>query len=238
MIMRVRRPEWQRFAIQGILACGLVLMANPAAQAQEPVDQAPVPRAEPNRDNLPDAPVNRTHLGPVPAERLTFGERFHIYTHSLTDVESVIKPALAVGIDQGTDTPSEWGQGGAGFGRRFGSAYAREVISRTIRFGVAAADHEDPRYFPSQESGFWPRAKYAVVRTFVARTDSGSQMPAFSRLAGAYGAAFISNAWYPERQADAQHALERGSTALATSVGWNVFREFWPDIRRKVHRDE
>jgi hypothetical protein len=212
-------------------------MANFPAQAQEPVDQAPAAGAETSKDNLPDAPMNRTHLGPVPAERLTFSERFHIYAHSVTDAESVIKPALAAGIDQGTDTPSEWGQGGAGFGRRFGSAYAREVISRTIRFGVAAADREDPRYFPSQESGFWTRTKYAVVRTFVARTDTGTQMPAFSRLAGVYGAAFISNAWYPQRQADTPHALERGSTALATSAGWNVFREFWPDIRKKLHHE-
>jgi hypothetical protein len=61
-------------------------------------------------------------------------------------------------------------------------------------------------------------------------------MPAFSRFAGVYGAAFIANAWEPPSQADAGHALQRGSTALASSVGWHIVEEFWPDIRRKVLR--
>jgi hypothetical protein len=64
-------------------------------------------------------------------------------------------------------------------------------------------------------------------------------MPAFSRFAGVYGAAFIANSWEPPSQADAGHALQRGSTALLSSVGWHILEEFWPDIRSKVlHRSE
>jgi hypothetical protein len=60
-------------------------------------------------------------------------------------------------------------------------------------------------------------------------------MPAFSRFAGAYGAGFIADAWEPRSQNDASHALERGSTALLSSVGWHIFEEFWPDIRGAFH---
>jgi hypothetical protein len=60
-------------------------------------------------------------------------------------------------------------------------------------------------------------------------------MPAFSRFAGAYGAGFIANTWEPRSQNDAGHALERGSTALLSSVGWHIFEEFWPDIRGAFH---
>jgi hypothetical protein len=60
-------------------------------------------------------------------------------------------------------------------------------------------------------------------------------MPAFSRFAGAYGAGFIANYWEPPSQNSTGHALERGSTALASSVGWHIFREFWPDIRKPLH---
>lgn len=56
-------------------------------------------------------------------------------------------------------------------------------------------------------------------------------MPAFSRFVGVYSAGFIANAWEPRSQNDTGHALERGSTALLSSVGWHVFEEFWPDIR-------
>jgi hypothetical protein len=57
-------------------------------------------------------------------------------------------------------------------------------------------------------------------------------MPAISRFAGVYGAAFVANAWEPPIQNSATDALKRGSTALLSSVGWHVLREFWPDIQR------
>ena len=60
-------------------------------------------------------------------------------------------------------------------------------------------------------------------------------MPAFSRFAGVYGAAFIANSWYPQSRANTGHALLRGSTALAAAYAWNVFREFWPDIKNAIH---
>jgi hypothetical protein len=110
------------------------------------------------------------------------------------------------------------------------------IIGRTIRFGVAALDHEDPRFEPSNETGFWPRARFATVHYFVARTDRGTRIPAFSRFAGVYGAAFISNEWYPASRANTTHALLRGTTALSAGLGWNVLKEFWPDIKNAFYR--
>ena len=127
------------------------------------------------------------------------------------------------------------GQGAEGYGRRLASGYGRRFISHTIRFGFAAVDGEDPRFRPSGEGGVWHRMRHAIVGTFASQTESGSQMPAFSRFAGIYGAAFISNAWYPESRANASHALAQGSTTLASSIGWNIVREFWPDIRKAFH---
>jgi hypothetical protein len=92
---------------------------------------------------------------------------------------------------------------------------------------------------PSNEKGIWRRGWHATTRTFVSLSPAGGNMPAFSRFAGVYGAAFIANSWEPPSQADAAHALQRGSTALLSSVGWHILEEFWPDIRKKVfHRPE
>jgi hypothetical protein len=175
-----------------------------------------------------DAPV-------IPAQPLTFGERLKIYEQSFIQPESVIGPALGAGIGQWRDTPPEWGQGAGAYGTRFASGFGRSVISRTIALGVATADHEDSRFIPSSETGIWRRTRHAIVGTFVSRTPTGGSMPAFSRFAGAYGAGFIANAWEPRSQNDAGHALERGSTALLSSVGWHIFEEFWPDIRGAFH---
>jgi hypothetical protein len=183
------------------------------------------------RQDLPDAP-NRP---PLQARRMTFGERFQLYRHSIANPDSLLSPAFGAAVGQASNEPPEWGQGASGYGTRLASGYGRMVINRTIRFGVAALDHEDPRFVPSNEKGFWRRFRQSSVNFAMPRTDGDTRIPAFSRFAGTYGAAFIANAWYPESRANAGHAMLRGSTSLAASYAWHVFREFWPDIKNAIH---
>jgi len=147
-------------------------------------------------------------------------------------LDSIIEPAVGAGVGQWDDYPPGWHEGAEGYGRRFGSAAAQCTISNVIRFGFAAVDGEDPRYFLSENRGVWARMKHAVVSTMVSRTASGGQMPAFSRFVGDYGAAFISNTWYPDNRATAGDAAVRGTTALVASLGFNVVREFLPHLLR------
>jgi hypothetical protein len=203
-------------------------------RAQQTSDLPESPRVTAGGENAssPEASLDDgTVNSPSP---LTLGERVKIYESSFTKPESLIGPILGAGVGQLRDTPPEWGQGAHGFGERLASGYARSVIARTIAFGVAAADHEDSRFVPSHESGIWRRTRHAVLGTFVSRTRNGGTMPAISRFAGMYSAAFIANTWEPPSQATTSHALQRGSTALLSSVGWHVFEEFWPDIRSAI----
>jgi len=195
-------------------------------------DLPDMPIAQPGSD----APANASQTSSLSPDPLTFRERLRIYRRSFTRPESLIGPLLGAAVGQARNTPPEWGQGAQGFGERAASGYARSAIARTIALGVGAIDHEDPRYTPSHLTGVWRRGWYATTRTFVSRSPNGGNMPAYSRFAGVYGAAFIANTWEPPSQADAAHALQRGSTALLSSVGWHILEEFWPDIRRNVLR--
>lgn len=196
----------------------------PAFKTDAPVTQ--------QNQELPDAP----RRPPLQARRLSLGERLEIYRRSVLSVESLVNPALGAAVGQANDEPPEWGQGASGYGRRLASGYGRLVTYRTIRFGIAALDHEDPRFFPSNETGFWRRFRSASVSYIFVPTDDGMRIPAYSRFAGVYGAAFLANAWYPESRANAGHAMMRGSTALTAGYAWHIFREFWPDIKKKIHR--
>jgi hypothetical protein len=201
--------------------------------AQEQVGESPQNETpEISRQDLPDAPDRGL---PLPSRHMTIGERFQLYRHSIMNPDSVLSPAFGAALGQASNEPPEWGQGASGFGTRLASGYGRLVINRTIRFGVAALDHEDPRFAPSHERGFWRRFRSASFYYVVPRTDDGKRIPAFSRFAGAYGTAFVANLWYPESRANTGHALMRGSTALAAGYAWHVFREFWPDIKRAIH---
>ena len=212
--------------------CACAQQGRSAVDSDAPIaEEVQVPKPEDRNSGLPDAPRSL----PLEARRITMSERWRIYRHSVFNPESLLAPAFGAALAQASNQPPEWGQGASGYGTRLASGYGRLVINRTIRFGVAALDHEDPRFRYSNDAGFSRRFRYASVHYVVARTDSGQRIPAFSRFAGTYGAAFLANSWYPESRANTGHALMRGSTALAAGWAWNVFREFWPDIRNTLH---
>jgi hypothetical protein len=140
--------------------------------------------------------------------------------------------ASSAGLNQWRDYPTEWGQGAKGYGRRFGSRLGQNTAMNFIQFGVGAALREDPRYFLSEGQGIFPRVGHAIASTFVARTDDGGRRIAVSEFAGVIGGEFISNTWYPKRLATTTDALRGSIITFGFDAGRNIFREFWPDIRK------
>ena len=224
--------------------CGILLASSLCAplfaQQTDELPAAISPHTEFADNSTPAADTSRksgdaSTTQPLLPETLTFSDRLKLYEHSFMTPESLIGPMFGAGISQAEGTPHEWGGGMEGYGRRFASSYGRSVIGRTIALGVSSVDGEDTRYRRSTETGVWRRTRHAVVSTFVATNSNGGSMPAYSRIAGAYGAGFIANAWEPPSQYGTGHALERGSTSLLSSVGFHILQEFWPDIRGGLH---
>lgn len=186
---------------------------------------------------MPDAPSASQHLYST-RDSLTFADRERLFAHYIFNPYTVIGPALGAAVGQAENEPPEWGQGIEGYARRLASGMGRHLIAETIRFGMAAADTEDPRYRPSDETGVWNRTRHVIVETFTSRTSSGARIPAFSRFAGTYGAAFISNLWYPAPRATTGWALRRGSTAFGSTFGFHIFEEFVPRKYREAFQSQ
>lgn len=168
--------------------------------------------------------------------RFTSKDRLRFYWHSTFSPFASVGPVAGSALTQWTTgNPPEWGQGFPGYGRRLLSGYGRQVIANTIGLGVSAVAHEDPRHYPTGEQHVWRRGLFAARQAFVSHNPSGGLMPAYSRIIGVYGAGFVSNAWYPAPYSNFHSALYRGSTALASGIVWQEFKEFWPDARRKFH---
>jgi hypothetical protein len=190
-------------------------------------------------DDRPAAqPVVAASSVPPPQQfaPLTRSERFSRYLGGLVDGESILRSAAAAGIVQAHGTPKEWGGGAEGYGRRVGNSFAQHVIFRTLQYGISASLHEDNRYFVSGQTGFFKRTKYAVRSTLLARHDNGSQSLSFSRIGGAAGAAFISRAWQPRSTTSAGDGAVTFGVTMASDIGFNVFREFWPDMKRHLRK--
>ena len=165
---------------------------------------------------------------PSENEPLTLKTRFTDYRQSTFTPMAILFPAVTAGYNQLRNYPPEWQQGGEGYGKRLLSAYGSSVLGKTISFGIAALDREDPRYVRSTypRKQIFKRAGYAIAHTFVSTRENGGHMPAWSRFAGAYGAGFIANEWYPDRHSTVHNALHLGSFNFASDVAFNLLREF------------
>ena len=169
-----------------------------------------------------------------PFVSVTTVEKAKIFTHRVIGLESLGKSLVTAGIAQWGDIPHEWGQGMEGYGKRYGNKIATRGCENGIGMLGAYLLKEDPRYFRSGQEGVWRRTRHAITHTFRTRKDNGTWTWAEWRLAGNFGAQFISNAWRPPSQNSPSKAFARGVISIGYDTASNIFKEFWPDIRRRV----
>jgi hypothetical protein len=161
----------------------------------------------------------------------------------LFHAESAFSPwALAgsaayAGILQAATAPTEWGQGWNAYGKRVVSTVGYTAVYGALAFGLDSTLHQDPRYYRSRSTGFWRRTGHAFRGTILTHTASGGETLSTWRLGSAYGAAFLSNQWYPDRLNTVRLGIAQGSLRLGFDFAANMGSEFWPDLRRKLlHR--
>jgi hypothetical protein len=189
------------------------------------------PRASPP-NHVPTVPVT-----PPPSfTPLTPQGKFDFYVRKTFGLVAIGRSLSLAGINQWRDDPTEWGQGMEGYGRRLASKFGHHTLRRTIQLGAGVWLHEDPRYFRSERTGFWPRTTHAVTSVFITRKDDGGSRFAYSRLIAVFAAALISRTWHPEESRTVKNGLTNGAISLGWDVGNKVFEEFWPDIRRRLRR--
>jgi hypothetical protein len=149
---------------------------------------------------------------------------------------ALVGDAAYAALLQAADTPAEWKQGAAGYGKRFASTAAASGIHSAIAFGLDSTLREDPRYFRSGEGRILRRAVHALRGVILTHTDRGTETFSVWRFGSAYGAAYLSNQWYPGRLNTLGLGFSEGSVQLAFDLASNLASEFWPDLKRKVLR--
>jgi hypothetical protein len=154
------------------------------------------------------------------------------YVHATYGKRGWAGVGARAGLAQVRRSPKQWGGGGAGFGKRLGSAAGTHIIKNSIQYGVAGLRHEDLHYHRSNKKQFGPRLKHALVSTVVTRkTTTGKKTVAAGRISGAMGSGAIASTWAPA----AAGGAATGGISLGATATTNVAREFWP---RKKHRPQ
>jgi hypothetical protein len=162
------------------------------------------------------------------AKPLTAKQKWELaYKSSIDPLTFVIVGGFA-GIQQATNTIPEWGQGAAGYGKRYGTTYANVAIGNVLGGAVLPIIfRQDPRYFYKGTGTKKSRALYALSTAVIARGDNGKWQPAYAGILAELAAGGISNAYYPaaERQGAAL-TFENAGLGIAFTGVSNFFQEF------------
>jgi hypothetical protein len=212
---------------------------------QEPSNPPPQPGVLADQ-NQPDQKESKRLLGIVPNfrtspslqnyEPLTAKEKFGIASQDAWDRGTVILAAAFAGEAQLTKQEPSFGQGGAGYGRYFGTTYAGYVIGDYMTEGVfPTLFKQDPRYFRKGKGKGLARLGYACGQIFWTHTDSGGTQFNYSEVVGNSVAVAISQAYYPDTR-DVPDAISALGTQLGVDMTSNILKEFWPEISRKFSR--
>lgn len=140
-------------------------------------------------------------------------------------------------VGQAQNSEPDFGQGAAGFGRRYGASFGDATIGSFMTGAIfPSLFRQDPRYYQLVTGGFKRRSFYSASRIFVTRTDSGHSQFNASEIVGNLVAAGISNAYHPAQDRTLANTL----SVWGSDIGWdtvaNVSQEFWPDIHRWLKR--
>ena len=132
---------------------------------------------------------------------------------------------------------SSWGGGVGGYGKRYATIFADNAMSNFMTTGVLPTLlHQDPRYFELGKGRPWRRAKYAATRSFVTLGRSGHLQFNYSEVAGNGITAALSNLYHPSEDRSWSGTLSRFATQMVWDTLFDELKEFWPDIRRMMHK--
>jgi hypothetical protein len=166
---------------------------------------------------------------------LTWKQKFSTTADGTFDPYEFVINGVLAGIRQAHDAYPGYGEGLAGYGKRYAAAFA-DGADENIMVGAVFPSilHTDPRYFQLGHGSFWHRVGYAMSRIAVTRTDSGKNMFNVGEFLGAGVAAGISNVYYPHSDASIDSTLTNWGTELGVDAFGNQLKEFWPDIHRWI----
>lgn len=172
--------------------------------------------------------VGQAPCGYTPSQRL------EDYVTRTAGPRALFNASLGAGIQQARGAPYAWGGGLEGYGRRYASNMGKRTITNTIQLGVEAALGQDSRYVASERTGVGARVKDAVKHSFLVRSSDGGRELAIGRIAAAVGGGLLSRTWHPDGHDNVSNGFRSAGISFGGYIGSNIFREFWPSLRRHL----
>lgn len=229
--------------------------AQSGAQSTQPAKtapEAPHSASDKSKEEKEAERQEQSHrmLGVIPdfgatsrhnASPLTSGEKFHLFFKSAFDPVELSVVGLQAGLSQAEDEFPEYGQGAAGFGKRYGATLGDEVSSSFwANYFYPVLLKEDPRYFRLGEGTIKHRIGYSLLQEVICRTDAGGRSFAWDNVLGAFTTGGVSNLYYPPAERGLGLTMSRSAISIGYGSLGGVVDEFYPDIAKRLlhHHDK
>jgi hypothetical protein len=119
------------------------------------------------------------------------------------------------------------GRSGAGTPRRAAGKNKKDFAYPTIF-------SEDPRYYRLGRGSRGKRLLHAAAHSFVAFRDNGNHMFNLTEWLGTMSAAALENTYHPGDDHTLGSIMKQTAYSVGVDVGFDVLREFWPEVARKL----
>jgi hypothetical protein len=214
------------------------LASSAFAQQDQPVQNAaPQSQATTSNDRLFDLIPNFLTLenaDKVPP--LTPAQKFKTVARGAFDWGQFVWYGILSGLSQAENSEPGFGQGAEGYGKRYGAYFADGTLENfMVGAALPSLFRQDPRFYQKSHGSFLHRLGYAASRIVITRGDSGSAQFNFSEIVGSAVASGISTYSYHPHS---DRTIANTASVWGTQVGYDtmslVFKEFWPDIRKKL----
>ncbi len=165
----------------------------------------------------------------------TAKEKLTLAAKNSFDYSSFIVAGIQAGISMNSKSYPEFHQGAAGYARYFWHTEADTADENFMVGGLGPiAFHQDSRFYTLGHGGFRKRTWYAVTRVLVSRSDNGNKMFNFSEIVGSGAAAGVATLYYPKEYQTWTKVGQRWLTSDLIDCFNFFWKEYWPDVNKKV----
>jgi hypothetical protein len=219
---------------------GTELPDNPAPKQDPPKQDpnAPPPKQDKNPWQTPMGLIaTKSYFYPDLARTpgaLSSLQKFELFLTTSLSPPQILVSAAAAGISEARGTLPGYGQGGEGFGKRFGSSMASDASSHFFgTFLLPSILREDPRYFVAGGS-MKRRVGHALLRTVMIRTDTGGYKFNIPGTLGPLAAEGLANSYLPDSERTVGKTFQRFGIRFGFGAANNLLKEYWPSIFKSL----
>jgi len=160
--------------------------------------------------------------------------KFKLFIDDSIDPVTFLSAGYNAVISQAQNNQPAFGQGFAGYGKRYAANLAGSSSSAFFKdFFYPTIFAQDPRYYRLARGTTRQRVLHALEHSVVAHNVDGRRSFNAIEWFGDVSTTVLSNTYLPNNRRGVAPVAESVGLSVANDAGFDVLREFWPEIAKK-----